>query len=359
MDAILSIIIPTFNRASTLKNTLKTIVELDVDFSLLEVIIVDNGSTDQTAFICTEFINKNPDIKSKYIYDNVPGLLTGRHAGAFVAKGDILAFIDDDVELSKKWAKSIIETMENMPEVKLMTGPNLPKYESYPPNWLDNFWIQMPDEGRFCGALSLLDFGNKNKFIDPTFVWGLNFVIRKEIFIELKGFHPDTVPEKMQFFQGDGETGLSIKAKEKGYKAYYNPEIMVYHFVPDSRMIFEYFEKRYYFQGVADSFTQLRRQNGLYKKNDSLENAIPLFKKIKSFLKKFYLIRRKDKISYSLYDTNNILEKCQEKYKEGFDFHQTFFQKNAVVSNWVLRPDYFDYNLPDVNEQITNQNKES
>jgi hypothetical protein len=216
----------------------------------------------------------------------------------------------------------------------------------------------MPDIGRFCGALSLLDFGNKNKFIDPTFVWGLNFIIRKEIFIKLKGFHPDTVPEKIQFLQGDGETGLSIKAKEKGYKAYYDSEIMVYHFVPDSRMTFDYFEKRYYFQGVADSFTQLRRLNGLYEKNDSIENAIPLLRRIKSSLKKFYFSRKKDKINNSPDKTNNIFERCQEKYKEGFDFHQSYFQRNSVVHDWVLRPDYLDYKLPKTNELIINKKKE-
>jgi glycosyltransferase involved in cell wall biosynthesis len=355
---MLSIIIPTFNRGNTLRKTLKTITELDVDFSLLEVIIVDNGSTDQTAIICKEFINKNSNIKTRYVYDPVPGLLTGRHAGAFLASGDILAFIDDDVELSRKWAKSILKTIEERPEVKLLTGPNLPKYESYPPDWLDNFWIQLPDKGCFCGALSLLDLGNENKYIDPTFVWGLNFIIRKEIFNELKGFHPDTVPKGIQFLQGDGETGLSIKAKDKGYKAYYDSGIMVYHFVPDSRMTFDYFEKRFYFQGVADSFTELRRRNGLYKKNDIGENEIPLMRKLKNSLKKNYFNLKKEKIGYSRDKVNNIFEKCQEKYKEGFTFHQTFFEKNSVVHDWVLRTDYLDYMLPDKNELFINKNKE-
>ena len=129
MDIKLSIIIPTFNRIKTLETTLRTISELDIDFSLMEVVVVDNGSTDETRKCCEKFQNDNETINFNYLYDAEPGLLTGRHCGAAHARGEILSFIDDDVELSVLWAKSILDIMQNRPEVMLLTGPNLPKYE--------------------------------------------------------------------------------------------------------------------------------------------------------------------------------------------------------------------------------------
>jgi glucosyl-dolichyl phosphate glucuronosyltransferase len=152
-------------------------------------------------------------------------------------------------------------------DIDLLTGPNFPKFDVYPPVWLNSFWKPTPFGGKQCSELSLLDLGNNVIEIDAVFVWGLNFVIRKSAFESLKGFHPDVIPQNIQFLQGDGETGLSIKAKEAGMKALYHPNVMLYHLVPAERLTIGYFEKRYFYQGVSDSYTQIRAQNFLYKNN--------------------------------------------------------------------------------------------
>ncbi len=89
-----SIIIPTYNRADTLEITLSTIYQ-QMDLEGVEVIVIDNGSTDNTADICATFAKEYlPALK--YQFEPEPGLLSGRHAGASLATGEILCFIDDD-----------------------------------------------------------------------------------------------------------------------------------------------------------------------------------------------------------------------------------------------------------------------
>ena len=108
----------------------------------------------------------------------------------------------------------------------LVGGKCLPAYEKTPPKWLDAFWKELPDGGKMLTDLSLCDYGDKEKEVDQTWIWGLNYSIRKSSFLKFGGFHPDNISPRYQHFQGDGETGLSLKLKENGAKAWYNPQVI-------------------------------------------------------------------------------------------------------------------------------------
>ena len=69
-------------------------------------------------------------------------------------------------------------------------GPLDASFENDPPFWLQDFWTDI-EGGRHCGWLSLIDLGNAIKPVDPSYIWGLNFCIRKETFEHCGGFHPD------------------------------------------------------------------------------------------------------------------------------------------------------------------------
>lgn len=343
---MVSIIIPTFNRFDQLNRTLSALMKLKTDVLLFEIIVIDNGSTDSTKNVVQKHIDLNNSKAIYYHYDAEPGLLTGRHLGAKLAKGDILTFIDDDVQVSETWLNTIIEVMQNKPEVAFLTGPNLPKYESNPPYWLGYFWRKVPN-GKYCSWLSLLYLGNKIQEIHPNFVWGLNFTIRKNVFVELGGFHPDCIPKSLQKFQGDGETGLTKKGFEKGYKALYHPKVKLFHEVPSSRLTFEYFDQRAYYNGVGKSFSELRLQNGFYDKVNEIQikkksNFIKIKSKLNEILLYFGFFKN-DKIPIEI---ENLKKRFLQKEKEGFQFHQNMFQENQEVKNWVLKQDYFNYKLP-------------
>jgi glycosyltransferase involved in cell wall biosynthesis len=328
---MISIIIPTFNRCELLKNTIESILKHNSNFALYEIIAVDNGSTDETKNVVEEIQKRKPELTLKYFYDEIPGLLTGRHRGYKEAKGEILTFIDDDVEVSETWLDGIIECMKSRSEIALLTGPCKPKYEISPPDWLDFFWTN-DQNGLHCGWLSLLDFGTEEKEIDPLFVWGLNFTIRREVFENLKGFHPDTMPKVQQYFQGDGETGLSMKAKEKGYLAVYSPKVLLNHFVPKSRLTLEYMYERSYFQGVADGYTEIRQKNGLYEVK---VEKVSFQKTIKRFIKNRIF---KKKNNETLYFEKII----KDKYKAGKDFINTNYHSQSKVKSWILQKNYLD-----------------
>jgi glycosyltransferase involved in cell wall biosynthesis len=333
----ISIIIPTYNRAPTLRQTLLSIFKSNLEG--IEIIVVDNGSTDDTARICRDF--QQADKKGlRYYYDAEPGLLTGRHKGASVANGDILCFLDDDVELSSTWVQGVREAFGDA-EVQLATGPSLPRYETQPPEWLRYFWTPWEKRGTACFWLSLMDLGTEKLAIHPTNVWGLNFCIRKATFIELGGFHPDNIPDRLQMFQGDGETGLALKAWEKGYKALYHPSIKVHHLIPATRLTYTYFQKRAYYQGVCNSFSHLRTTVPAVK-----ESLLTKLKR-KSIRRIFIRIRERGQhLLFTPKEVKELQRVLRQKENEGYRFHQEAFHNNPKVKDWVLRKDYFDYKLP-------------
>jgi glycosyltransferase involved in cell wall biosynthesis len=337
-----SIIIPTLNRQHQLRDTLYFLSKVDSPKDIFEIIIIDNGSIDETKLIVKEFIKENTDIQVKYLYDDTPGLLTGRHKGAEVALGEILTFIDDDVQVTPGWLKSIIDVFHKNDNIHFLTGPCLPYYEEFPPNWLKYFWDEN-EYGSYCGWLSLLNFGDSPKEINPNFVWGLNFSVRKSTFEYLGGFHPDSIAPALQCYQGDGETGLTQKAIERGIKGYYHPGVMLFHHVTTSRMTLEYFEKRAFFQGICDSFSSFRSYSPRTQppKNRSfLKNKLNnLSHRIKAKIQQKEIIQLPKEII-------NLKVALENKRIDGYNFHQKAYAENPSVRAWVKKANYLDFKIP-------------
>ena len=86
-----SVIVPTFQRAAALRRTLDALCALDYPAELLEIIVVDDGSTDSTAGVVAGL----PRVI--YARQSNSGVAVARNHGARLANGEILMFVDDDI----------------------------------------------------------------------------------------------------------------------------------------------------------------------------------------------------------------------------------------------------------------------
>ncbi|MBU0612350.1 glycosyltransferase [Patescibacteria group bacterium] len=307
----LSIIVPTRNRAKVLEKALDSIANQTLSKNLFEVIVVDNGSTDETKTMVDSFAGKIENLV--YIYDDTPGLHIGRHRGLLASKSDILVYTDDDTEATPTWLEGIMESFKDE-KVALVGGKNLPNFESNPPAWVQKEWGK-ESPNKVLGALSILDFGDGIKEISPYYVFGCNFSIRKNILFEAGGFHPDGMPQEIIKYRGDGETHVSEYILEKKYKTIYNPKASVYHLCSKDRMTKEYFTKRYYNQGISDSYNAIRNN-----KKISLTK-----RKIKSIVNKYLLGK----------------DVARERaYLDGFTYHQNVVKQDSLLLEWVKRDSY-------------------
>lgn len=310
----LSVIIPTLNRAGLLERALESLTVQTYPQHLFEVIVVDNGSTDNTAEVCRRFQQKIANLKC--IYDERPGLHVGRHLGCETAQGKILVYGDDDIRAFPTWLEGVSECFEDE-TVVLAGGKILPDFESPPPPWFSRLWSKTP-WGMTLGWYSLIDFSDTVKQISALYVYGCNFAIRKQTLLDLGGFHPDSLPKALLKFRGDGETFVSQSIDRNGYKVLYNPKASVYHWVSNNRMTLDYLYYRAYIQGISDSYAQIRTT----KKVDGFKHFIN--------------------------SHDEVLNTINKGHTDGFNFHQDAVKNSPKLLEWVLKKDYFDYKLPDI-----------
>src|SRR5258708_30015558 len=97
-----SIIVCTRNRAESLGNTLQSFAALDVPHGwAVELLVVDNGSTDDTARTVANA--SIPRIRVLYVYEGRPGQCNARNAGIAASSGNVILFTDDDARPLSNW----------------------------------------------------------------------------------------------------------------------------------------------------------------------------------------------------------------------------------------------------------------
>ena len=245
----ISVIIPTHNRSEYLRNTIVSLQEQNFPKDGYEIIVVDNNSTDNTPEVVEACDRKG---KKEVVYVKEPeiGLHNARHAGAKAAKGEILAYADDDVICDKNWLSELIKPYTD-PEVGCVGGKILPKWEAAPPEWIKLYPVY----------LSLLDLGTETKELKRPGIYGCNFSIRRSLMFEVGGFNPDAFSDKkLIWYRGDGEVGLLRKVLITGEKIIYTPHAIVWHVIPENRLTFNYFKKRSFIEGISASFFAYRTE---------------------------------------------------------------------------------------------------
>ncbi len=319
---MLSVIIPTRNRADLLHLALQSLRSQTLSADSFEVIIIDNGSTDNTKLIVTSFQQQFGNIR--YFFDPTPGLHVGRHLGMKMAKSDILVYADDDIEAFPTWLEAIAESFQDS-EVVLVGGKNLPKFESDPPNWIMEMWQENSNRQRILGYLSILDLGPAVTTIDPSYVYGCNFSIRKSVLDATRGFHPDAMPEEMIRFRGDGESYVSRYIENMGYKAIYHPNASILHIVPAARLTESYFCRRSFLQGISDSYSILRK--GMHPSRFYLKRMMYWFKS--------------PGFQWSA-GANARQRRIINAYRRGFLMHQREAYQDEALYRWIMREHYQD-----------------
>lgn len=289
-----------------------------------EMILVDNGSTDETKSLCDKWQDKITNFK--YIYDDHPGLHIGRNIGYQQSCSEIIVFADDDIIATDTWLEAIVDGFERHPEAVLIGGSDIPKFEKSPPQWIDSLW-QSGMEGNSEEILvdySCILLGENEKEINPYYVFGCNFAIRKWVLDKTHGFHPDGMPDDFLCYRGDGESFVSQYIIQNDLTTYFIPGASIYHCVPAQRMEFEYIRKVAYRTGISEAYNMLRAG-----KVSDLQRRI--------WRKKLKLLLRRSRLTQIEY------MKAKEQV-QGNEFLLNKYRSIVSVKEWIHRKDYLGEN---------------
>lgn len=337
----LSIIIPTAGRPVAIRAAIQSLLAVSPAQHATEILVVDNNTDESFARDLHTFCAPlNGQVR--YVREPNPGLTAARHRGIRESRGEILTFIDDDVEVSDGWLDAIQLGFSNS-EVGMIGGPSIPKFTDSVPSWFWDFLSGTPHGGWMCPWLSLLDIGRDVESINPIYVWGLNFSIRRSIVERCGGFNPDLVPSHLQRWQGDGETGLALKIEAAGMRADFLHKALLFHRCGPERLKPDYFKKRAFYQGVADSFTRIRSGDDPQpsslptQQNTAYRNLRAMAGKVVRAVRGGALFGRKANTA--------VWDATKAAHIAGWRFHQTETASDPRLLAWVRRADFMDADI--------------
>ena len=107
MSHLISVIVPIYNREKYLRTCLDSIV--NQSYKNLEIILVDDGSTDDSVTICEEYATD--DLRIKIIRQENQGVAAARNAGLRQAAGQYVGFVDSDDWLDKRAYEILVKNL--------------------------------------------------------------------------------------------------------------------------------------------------------------------------------------------------------------------------------------------------------
>lgn len=223
----ITVLIATRDRAAILRESLEAMCRVRRDTLSVELVVVDNGSTDDTRAVLEEFSRRLP---LRHLSDPVPGKSHAiNHALRNVKLGDIIVFTDDDISPEPSWLSEIADVCERWPDHAVFGGRIDPVWpcDHSPPNWANQDVIQSLAFARHHVADAECEYPPDK---DP---FGGNFWVRRDsvkgvAFLEAIGAHP--TQQKL----GD-ETHFVRQLRRRGIIPIYAPRARVEHRIESGR----------------------------------------------------------------------------------------------------------------------------
>lgn len=248
MDA--SIVVCTYNRAESLRDTLRALQALNAaPDRTWEVIVVDNNSKDHTKSMVQEVQQTWPLLQ--YQFEGAQGLSHARNHGVACARGDVILFTDDDVLPESEWLETTLKGLEAH-SADACGGFIAPIWETPPPTWLTE---------RFYGFLAVRTDRTDDYQItaDTPAPFGANMAFRRHVFDRVGLF--DTTRGRKGAVLASGEDGeMFERILAAGMTVSFLGRSRVHHKVESFRTTKTYF-RRWRFQ-TSRNIAQSRGATG-------------------------------------------------------------------------------------------------
>jgi glycosyltransferase involved in cell wall biosynthesis len=176
-----SVIVCTRNRADLLSRVIGQLRAQDYPADAFEIIVVDNGSADQTPQVVGWFVNE-PGVPVHYVFESRPGITYARNRGAEMARYPYLAYLDDDCSVEADWLSHLVGGFDLHDDVAVVGGRVVLDWsQTERPAWLG------PGLEQWLGANSQL--GSQARLLEKKMqVMESNMALKREAWQSAGGF---------------------------------------------------------------------------------------------------------------------------------------------------------------------------
>lgn len=215
----ISVIVATAKRPGLLARALESLVACDFPGDRFEVVVVDNGGDPDTRDLCDSF-------RSRLALESLVATAGGKNAalnrGVETARGELFAFIDDDVIVDGAWLGELARAARRWTEHAVFGGRIVPSWPGERPGYVEG--------SRYMGVLfSVVDRGPREG-PDPDFLpFGPNMAIRRHLFDRGLRYDPRIGPGTGRSYVMGSETELLRRLRRAGHIAVYVPACTVHH----------------------------------------------------------------------------------------------------------------------------------
>jgi glucosyl-dolichyl phosphate glucuronosyltransferase len=219
---VISIIVATHNGTPTLPLTLEAFCGLGLSADAVEILAVDNASTDGTRSVLERYSAALP---MRVLVEPRKGKSFALNRALGVARGELIVFADDDVLPEPGWLDAYRAAAAEHPEVDVFSGQVRHHWQKEPPGWLR----RLADEGRSYGGTPT---GHPAGPVPPSFFKGANFMIRRRVAEAVRFCEQPGVNFAGNTVTAGGEDTLFVQqAQQRGHRTYYVPGASVRHIV--------------------------------------------------------------------------------------------------------------------------------
>lgn len=231
----LSIAICTRNRAALLKRTLRALLAQAQPSARLEVLVVNNASTDETADVVSAF----PDVR--YIVEAHVGIANARNRALHEAHGTWLIYLDDDALPCAHWLQAFEAAIQQYDAACLLGRVQL-EWEGMRPEWFPS---------RYETLLSSYDLGETACQLEAGgYLLTTNTAFKRAAMIALGGFNT-RLGHRDKSLLGGEDNDIFNRLIAGGHRIWYIPEALAFHWVSKERQTFRWLAKRMFWDGAT------------------------------------------------------------------------------------------------------------
>ena len=237
----------TRDRREALRRLLTSLAQCIPPVETWEVIVVDNGSADDTALMVADFHERLP---IRVVSEPVPGLSRARNAAVHSARGTYIVWTDDDCVVGREWLSAYETAFRRFPDAALFGGPIVPRFEGVPPKWLGRV------VRRIAPAYAARDLGREPVALGlerDLVPFGANYAIR--VVEQQRRPYDERIGRGTELPMAVGEETEVIEGLLRdGVAGRWVPDAVVSHCIPPERQRLSYLRDYYIAYGAYEEW---------------------------------------------------------------------------------------------------------